>query len=85
MRDKITSWTVESTTTIKLDNQVIDIKSLSSELRFEIQTFDKIKTDYAESVYKSQVLHLALNAQYQKIVSAIKAASQPKEDSNEKV
>lgn len=77
MNKKLKSWEPNRTKEIFIDGKSIDVDSLPQEIRFEIETYDRIKADYLEILFEQEKIHLAMNAKYAQVISNIKKLYSP--------
>jgi len=73
MKDNIKSWEHQPTNVIKIDGNPIEVKTLPLDIQFDIQTFDKFKTDLLQIAYQQELMHHALNSKLAEINAKIKA------------
>lgn len=69
------TWNVEKTDVLKLTNNgnstTIIIKELPDEIKFDVETYDRLRADYVQSLYEQHKLKLALEKQFNDILVKI--------------
>jgi hypothetical protein len=67
------NFTHEKTTFIPVDNQVVQVSSLPTELQNEVETLDRLLQEKIEAIYKLETIELASmvkSSQVQQLVTA---------------
>jgi hypothetical protein len=83
MNKKLKSWEPTKTLIITIDGKSIEVDSLPQEIKFELETYDRIKADYLDVLFEQEKLHLAMNAKYAQVVSNIKKLFSPQNPETE--
>ena len=65
------SWKTEKTEIIKIKDIPVIIKELPEDIIFDVETYDRLKTDYLDCLYEQQKLKLAIETQFNTILSKI--------------
>lgn len=69
------SWTAEPTSIVWIDEKTpVPVNSLPDDIRFEIETYDKIRQEFLDIRFKLEVLQLAVSGKYNQIVVKVKNA-----------
>ena len=78
------TWKTEKTEVIKINGIPVIIKELSEDIIFDVETYDRLKQDYVNCLYEQQKLKLAIEAQFNTLVSKITKYNEPKLESENK-
>jgi hypothetical protein len=75
---KINSWKINESTVITVDGKTVAVATLPDDIRFDFQTYDRLRQEYLDCLYLQEKLHLAVNGKLNEIFRKIKALEEPK-------
>jgi hypothetical protein len=70
---KPTTWETKSSHVISVESQDIAVARLPADIRFEIETYDRMRADLSELLYEQEKLDCALQAKWAQIRDRVTA------------
>ena len=75
----IDSWKISETRVITVEGKPTEVKTLPTEIQFEIETYDRFKQEYLDLLYAQDKLRHALQSKLAHIENKIKQHLTPKD------